>query len=35
MAILLTAILKTTRSSVASAFRVDDNEVIGGSRSCY
>ena len=26
----LTAILKTTRSSVASAFRVDDDEVVGG-----
>ena len=25
----LTAMLKTTRSSVASAFRVDDNEVVG------
>ena len=26
----LTAMLKTTGSSVASAFRVDDNEVVGG-----
>ena len=26
----LTAMLKTTRSSVASTFRVDDNEVVGG-----
>ena len=26
----LTAMLKTTRSSIASTFRVDDNEVIGG-----
>ena len=25
----LTAILKTTRSSLASAFGVDDNEVVG------
>ena len=30
IAISLTAILKTTRSSVVSAFRVDDNEVVGG-----
>ena len=29
IAILLTAMLKTTRSSVVSAFRVDDNEVSG------
>ena len=29
----LTAILKTTGSSVASAFRVDDDEVVGGGDS--
>ena len=27
----LTAMLKTNGSSVASAFRVDDDEVVGGS----
>ena len=26
----LTAMLKTTGSSIASAFRIDDNEVVGG-----
>ena len=26
----LTAMLKTTGSSIASAFRVDDDEVVGG-----
>ena len=30
IATLLTIMLKTTGSSVASAFRVDDNEVVGG-----
>ena len=31
IAISLTAILKTTESSVILAFRVDDNEIVGGA----